>query len=466
MDFASDPERRRAGVGAPHGPHAGQVMDRIFAMEHTKPRTYPYPYIYIYIYTHCFGTMNRLLLLLIFWVQQVVILILALLASVVVWHRLVVNSSSPHDRQSQQEDNVVMIAFFHPHCSAGGGGERVLWKMIQVLGNMVDNNNNDEKNSKTARKTYRVMIYTVDPDSDTYENDVRQHVLDRFSLSLSARLSLSFVHLNDHAHLLRPARSFSLLVESLGAMQLAYIALRRSTSTPDIFIDTTGCAFTYVPAVLLFGCQVLAYVHYPTISTDMLKLVWERRRTAYNHSEYIAKSAWNTYIKLVYYVLFAVLYGLVGSLATHVMVNSTWTYNHIRSLWKLAAWRNRIRIVYPPCSLAVPLPPSSATKTERKPVILSIGQFRPEKDHVLQIESMAQLLQNHPEIQAKLVLIGSCRDNAADQKRLEQLQSLCQSLHINDSMEFVVNQPFDVLLSWLGTATAGIHTVRVKKRQQ
>jgi hypothetical protein len=45
MDFASDPERRRAGVGAPHGPHAGQVMDRIFAMEHTKPRTYPYTYI-------------------------------------------------------------------------------------------------------------------------------------------------------------------------------------------------------------------------------------------------------------------------------------------------------------------------------------------------------------------------------------------------------------------------------------
>jgi alpha-1,2-mannosyltransferase len=29
-----------------------------------------------------------------------------------------------------------VVAFFHPHCSAGGGGERVLWKAIQVLGEL------------------------------------------------------------------------------------------------------------------------------------------------------------------------------------------------------------------------------------------------------------------------------------------------------------------------------------------
>jgi alpha-1,2-mannosyltransferase len=393
------------------------------------------------------------------WFQQVVVLSLALLVALIVWHRRSLSQT--------KDDYVVVMAFFHPHCSGGGGGERVLWKMIQVLGNIVDHNNTTQRKTTT---TYQVVIYTVDPVSDTYEQDIRQHVLERFSLVLSTQLSLSFVHLNEYAHLLRPARSFSLLVESLGAMRLAYHALRKSSAPPHIFVDTTGCAFTYVPAVVLFGCRVLAYVHYPTISTDMLKLVWERRRTAYNHSEYIANSTWNTYIKLVYYVGFAILYGAVGSLATQVMVNSTWTYHHIRSLWKFAAWRNRIRIVYPPCSLPVQSSSSSSASSnnQRKPVILSIGQFRPEKDHVLQIESMARLLQTHPELRttSKLVLIGSCRENAAaDRKRLEQLQSLCQSMNIHESVEFVVNQPFPVLRSWLDTATAGIHTVRSYRRR-
>jgi alpha-1,2-mannosyltransferase len=148
-------------------------------------------------------------------------------------------------------------------------------------------------------------------------------VQDRFSLTIPPELPLSFVHLHEHAHLLEPAGSFSLLMESIGAMRLAYRGLRRlqeqpQSALPSVFVDTTGFAFTYLPAVLLFGCRVVAYVHYPTISTDMLQLVWERRRSAYNHQAYIAGSVINTYVKLVYYAAFAVLYGCVGSLATAV----------------------------------------------------------------------------------------------------------------------------------------------------
>jgi alpha-1,2-mannosyltransferase len=100
--------------------------------------------------------------------------------------------------------------------------------------------------------------------------ELTKHVKDRFSLTISPH-RLSFVHLTDSAGLLRPAGSFTLLRESLGAMVLGYRALCRVT--PSVFLDTTGCAFTYVPARLLFGCRVVAYVHYPTISTDMLQLV-------------------------------------------------------------------------------------------------------------------------------------------------------------------------------------------------
>ena len=292
------------------------------------------------------------------------------------------------------------------------------------------------------------------------KTELIQHAKERFSITLTKELPLTFVHLNDYSHFLAPSSRFSLLMESLGTMRLAYKAIKMSSfSMPHIFVDTTGYAFTFVVARLLFGCKVLAYVHYPTISTDMLNLVWERRRSAYNHQEYISNSRITTYIKLVYYTAFAIMYGMVGSLASLALVNSTWTYNHIQSLWKGAAWLKRIQIVFPPCSVT-DFQRNDITK-KRESVILSIGQFRPEKDHALQIESMARLFELHPELkkEAKLVLIGSCR-GSADQARLEQLQDLTKKLDLSDSVSFVVNQPYSVIQEWLKKASVGIHTVR------
>ena len=248
-------------------------------------------------------------------------------------------------------------------------------------------------------------------------------------------------------------------------MRLALKALEMSSdSMPNIFVDTTGCAFTYVVARILFACKVIAYVHYPTISTDMLNLVWERRRSAYNHQEYISRSQFTTIIKLIYYTIFAVLYGMVGSLASLVLVNSTWTCNHIRSLWKWAAWSNRIKIVFPPCPV-LDLQKNDILK-KREPAILSIGQFRPEKDHVLQIESFATLLERHPELKpsTKLILIGSCR-GPDDEARLELLNNLTEKLGLSDSVSFVVNQRYSVIVDWLQRASVGIHTVRLFWRQ-
>lgn len=178
--------------------------------------------------------------------------------------------------------------------------------------------------------------------------------------------------------------------------------------------------------------------------SDQFLKVWERRRSAYNHASYISSSSFITYVKLVYYVVFAGLYGCVGSLAEVVMVNSTWTYNHIRSLWRLSS---NIQIVYPPCSLNADI----QCNRRREPIILSIGQFRPEKDHVLQIEAMQLVAKKIPE--AKLVLAGSCR-NSSDQDRLEYLQSIA-----GPNVEFCVNQNFSAIAEFLSRSTVGIHTM-------
>ena len=111
-------------------------------------------------------------------------------------------------------------------------------------------------------------------------------------------------------------------------------------------------------------------------------MVWERRPT-YNNNAIITKSSLTTYLKLVYYVMFALTYGMVGSIANLVLVNSSWTFGHISFLWRFCG---KIVVVFPPCDTKsfedLPLSP-------RENIIVSVGQFRPEKDHALQLRSFS-----------------------------------------------------------------------------
>lgn len=182
-------------------------------------------------------------------------------------------------------------------------------------------------------------------------------------------------------------------------------------------------------------------------------MVWDRRPN-YNNNNIVASSSVTTYVKLIYYFLFAISYACVGSLCKLVMVNSSWTYEHISSLWKGAS--RRICILFPPCDTEslqnLPLQRS-------KPIIVSIGQFRPEKDHTLQIRSFAELLErNRNWKDAKLVLIGSCR-GPGDEARVLDLRALAKSLKVDDSVEFVLNQPYSVVKKWFSEGSVGLHTM-------
>jgi alpha-1,2-mannosyltransferase len=131
----------------------------------------------------------------------------------------------------------------------------------------------------------------------------------------------------------------------------------------------------------------------------------------------------------------------------------------VKSLWRYAAWKNRIQIIFPPCRIT-DLVESGSVDRPRQQVVVSIGQFRPEKDHVLQLEAMEVLRQLHPDCACKLVLIGSCRGDD-DMARLHFLQAETRRRHLDESVAFVVNQPYSVLQEWLQKASVGIHTVRI-----
>lgn len=72
----------------------------------------------------------------------------------------------------------------------------------------------------------------------------------------------------------------------------------------DVYIDTMGYAFTLPLFRYIGNCKVGCYVHYPTISTDMLKRV-KNRVYAHNNSSYVVKNPFLSWLKLTYYKVFA-----------------------------------------------------------------------------------------------------------------------------------------------------------------
>ena len=64
------------------------------------------------------------------------------------------------------------------------------------------------------------------------------------------------------------------------------------------------------------------------------------------------------------------------------MVNSSWTLGHIKELWN----KEKILRIFPPCDIRGFLNlPLHERNDETTKLILSIGQFRPEKNHLLQV---------------------------------------------------------------------------------
>lgn len=110
----------------------------------------------------------------------------------------------------------------------------------------------------------------------------------------------------------------------------------------------------------------------------------------------------------------------------------------------------------------------------RERCALSVGQFRPEKDHALQVRALAALrnLSHTPKQNAygvvsgvypsfddvRLVILGSCRNND-DRAVLAKTKALAVELGLEESVLFVVNCSFAELKAWLGRASVGLHTM-------
>ncbi|XP_026386859.1 GDP-Man:Man(3)GlcNAc(2)-PP-Dol alpha-1,2-mannosyltransferase-like [Papaver somniferum] len=327
------------------------------------------------------------------------------------------------------------VGFFHPYTNDGGGGERVLWCAVKAF---------QEVNSNLD-----CIIYTGDHDASP--ESLLARAVDRFGVKLLQPPQV--VHLYKRKWIEEGTYPrFTMFGQSFGSVYLCWEALCKHT--PLVYIDTSGYAFTY-PLVRVFGCKVLCYTHYPTISSDMVSRV-RQQDPMYNNDPLIAKSIWLSRCKVIYYTLFSWMYGFAGSCAHLAVVNSSWTQAHIVKLWGIP---RRTKRIYPPCDTKG-LQVLSLERSINTPTIISVAQFRPEKAHTLQLEAFSVAIKklDPGSPRPKLQFVGSCR-NQEDEQRLQKLKEKAIELNVEKDVEFYRNLLYRDLVRLLGGAIAGIHSM-------
>ncbi|CAK0784222.1 hypothetical protein CVIRNUC_007426 [Coccomyxa viridis] len=333
------------------------------------------------------------------------------------------------------------VGFFHPFADSGGGGERVLWCAIQAL--------------QGSRPAVQVLLYCRAGASAANLCDL---AASSFGIPVEGDFEVVGLQKWD---LILPKRwpRWTMLLQAAGSVWLCWEGMQKAM--PEVMIDTSGWAFMY-PLLRLAGVRVVCYTHYPTISTDMLKRV-HTRQAAFNNDNSIAGSTLKSAAKLVYYYMFASLYGAVGACANVVMVNSSWTQAHISSLWLRLGTP---QLVYPPCNTTS----LSALPLDRKLkslYLVSLAQFRPEKNHAKQLRAFALAQEqaarawspaSEAVLAARLKIIGSCRDQE-DHDRVDQLEEMAAALGIAEKVDFCVNASALQVRELLGGAVGGLHSM-------
>jgi len=347
------------------------------------------------------------------------------------------------------------VAFFHPFTNDGGGGERVLWCAVRAV--------------QACSPHAQVYIYTGD---ETPAEQLAQRAEALFGVPVLRPVRC--VRLRCRGAVRAEAYPvLTLLGQAAGSVLLGAEALARLT--PQLWVDTAGYAFAY-PLAAFAGCRVVAYVHYPFVSSDMLAAVGSRT-AAFNNRARVARSRLLSALKLRYYAALARAYGAVGRASHLALCNSSWTAGHIRALW--GPGHADVRVLYPPCNTRA----LSRLPLRRPPgplLVLSVAQFRPEKAHPLQLRAWASLLARGRAQGfrgpwaalrgAQLLLVGGVRGEG-DAARLAALQAQADALFGPGAgagadglgwaaVGFAVGIPSSALVGLLARAQVGLHTMR------
>lgn len=323
---------------------------------------------------------------------------------------------------------------------------------------------------------YNIQILIYSNSNLSAEEIITKKVKERFGTNVTS-VGLYFIKLDEKlANGLNPENhpTLTLVWQTLASIR---VAIHSQFLMPcDIFVDTMGVGYCYPFLKLLFPCKVYAYVHYPIVSSDMVNVVASGKQQFNNKQTSLATRLF----KIVYYNIMIVLYKICGWFADIVACNSSWTRAHIDELWSVEP--KRCRTIFPPCDTEFyikgirpeggrreitdkAMPKERAEEVmkqdkKRQNLVVSFAQFRPEKDHPLQLRVWSNVLKNYDVPKdAKFVMMGAVR-GPADQKIVDDLKKQAKELGILDRVDFKTNLPRNDILDYFSVAKVAMHTMR------
>ena len=351
--------------------------------------------------------------------------------------------------KNKSKKNLKTITFVHPNCTDCGGGEKVLWYMIHT---MLSDAMEYGINKYFTGQIYVKIITARNQES----NLIKQKLQDIFNINFfnerysSVINSIELVRIKND-FLLKPQNFATMLFQILGQIIFAFEILLNCFS--DIYIDTTGLPFIYFILKYLGQAKLNSYIHYPFISVDMINDI--KNNTFGVHSRgIISKIQFLNQLKVFYYNLILDLYKFNCEQLSYAQCNSTWTFNHMKQILKNV----KLSLLYPPCNTSKFC--EIAKNRDRKNLIVSFGQFRPEKNHRLQVRIMEDLFKRGKVPQnLELHIIGGCRD-IKDEEFANSLQNEINEKGLMNNIKLIKNAPFNLLLEEFKIAKIGIHTMK------
>lgn len=342
----------------------------------------------------------------------------------------------------KEDSNSKSITFLHPNCADCGGGEKVLWEMIKGL---------LDQNDLQIEKLY--ILCCEDDDGNKNLNKILDKVKDRFNLEFEKFNKVKSLQLirSSLTNLLAPKSRFTMMLQIFGQI---YFSLYTSIIIPKntYICDTTGLPFTYLFYKIL-GFKLFAYTHYPFISEDMIAQVrngdagYVHTKNSNSSMSFVLK-----YLKIIYYTIILEFYKINGNCLDFSFTNSSWTDSHIQKIY------SKIKTIklYPPCQ--VPNLTEEEKNRKRENIIVSLAQFRPEKDHPLQIKIANEII-NKKLLNYKFYIMGACR-NEEDGKIVKELKDLVNHYNLQNNVEILVNLKFEEIQNNFKLSKIGIHTMK------
>lgn len=281
-----------------------------------------------------------------------------------------------HNKQGKRTS----IGFFHPNFKHDDRNMRILWMMIESI-------------LKKYQNDIQIILYTGD--NNITNEDLSKIVKKRCNIDVDMYISsITLIYLRSQ-YLIESnyMNLFTTVGRAIGSIILSFEALIRFV--PEIYIDCLGYPFMYPCFYYLASIPVISYMNHSIINSNLDEQINDSDNASSNTPDFILRIALLSNIKFISYQIYSYVYGWCERCSTIIYCSSLSTKTNIESIWGAS----NVHVIYPPYDIKQFLEMPLFDHNEQTiQTIISVGNFREEKNHELQIRAFHKLLEKYGEI--------------------------------------------------------------------